>query len=50
MLRLGRNTLLAITVLHAVALVVVTVVPRRVTADKSAVVNVVALASVAAYV
>jgi glycopeptide antibiotics resistance protein len=47
-LRLGRNTLLAITVPYAAAVVMITVVPMRATADRLTRVNVVPLASVAA--
>jgi glycopeptide antibiotics resistance protein len=47
-LRLGPNTLLAIAVLYAVAVAMITVVPMRATADKLTRVNVVPLASVAA--
>ena len=47
-MRLGRNTLLAITVLYAVAVAMITVVPMGVTADKMTRVNIVPLASVAA--
>ena len=47
-LRLGRNTLFAISVLYAVAIVMITVVPMRVTDDRVTRVNVVPLTSVAA--
>ena len=47
-LGLGRNTLLAISLLYAAAVVMITVVPMRVTTDKLTRVNVVPLASVAA--
>ena len=47
-MRLGRNTLVTITVLYAVAVVMITVVPMRATTDKSTRVNVVPLASVVA--
>ena len=47
-MRLGRNTLLAVTVLYVVAILMITVAPMRVTADKLTRVNVVPLASVAA--